>query len=624
MSTVLSAALVVVVLAVYWPVRDHGAIPFDDPSYVTENEQVLAGLSWSGVLWAFASVHAHNWHPLTWLSHMLDVELHGLDLGGHHLDSVALHGGAAALLLAFLARATGALWPSFGVAALFALHPLRVESVAWLAERKDVLSAFLFALTLLLWTTYAKRAEPREGRPWYIASLAAYAAGLLAKPMLVSLPVVLLLLDVWPLRRLRGVLGAGGGGEVGSGSGRVALAPRALLMEKAPFFLLAMLVAGGTLVAQQRVVKSLDSHPLDERVVTAITSCWVYLGKLAWPRDLAIFYPYDAGRWRPSVVVALGLGLAAATALAASLARRHGYVFVGWLWYLATLAPVLGLVQVGLQARADRYTYLPSIGVLIAVVFGLREAGRRLLPGESARRAAAAVLLLVPCVLLAGATRAQLALWRDPATLYAHAAAVTTDNAWAHHNAAQVLLRRGDDVGAARHFEEVARIDPSDVDALRNLGAIAARAGRFAAAAAIHRRAAAAAPGDPRVHRDLGEALLAAGELEPAAEVLERAGSLRADDAEVWYLLGTVRVQQDRVAEGEALLHRAVALDPGHAGVHNALGVIAARRGDRAEAARRFEEALRLEPGYSEARRNLDLLAAYGSGTGGSAARRSG
>ncbi|HUP25093.1 MAG TPA: tetratricopeptide repeat protein [Thermoanaerobaculia bacterium] len=612
--------LTLAVFGAYWPVRQHGAIPFDDPSYVTDNPRVLAGLTWEGARWAFGSVHAHNWHPLTWLSHMLDVELFGLDLGRHHLTSVALHAGAAALLLVFLVGATGTTWPSLAVATVFALHPLRVESVAWLAERKDTLSALLFVLVLVCWTRYLKQTTPRGRGAWYSASLGGYALGLLAKPMLVSLPVVLLLLDAWPFARWRG---SAERARDGDGPGRRAetpglgssVSPWRLLLEKLPFFGLATLVALGTLYAQQGVTKSLDSHPLQDRLITAVTSCWVYLGKLAWPRDLAILYPYDAARWESGTVLALGAGLLASTALAVGQARRRGYLCTGWLWYLATLMPVLGLVQVGLQARADRYTYLPSIGVLIAAIWGVRELAVRAIPAAGVRHALAAAALVTLALVLARGTREQLSLWQDPAMLYAHAAEVTRDNEWAHYNLAQVLLRRGDDAGAQRHFHEVTRITPDHPAAWRNLGAIAARAGRREEALEGFARAARASPGDPHARRDLGEALLAMDRLEAAAEAFQRALELRPEDSAARYLLGTVRIRQDQIEEGVVLLHRALELDPAHPGAHNALGVVAARQGDLERAARHFVEALRHDPEYAEARRNLELLAAT-SGSG--------
>jgi Flp pilus assembly protein TadD len=539
---------------------------------------------------------------------MLDVELFGLDLGRHHLVSATLHAGAAALLLVFLSRATGAVWPSAAVAALFALHPLRVESVAWLAERKDTLSAFCFTLVLVLWGEYQARKQTAAARGWYMACIGGYGLGLLAKPMLVSLPLVLLLLDVWPFARGRAAAdGERGGVRTERGPRAVA---RTLLLEKAPFFALAVAVAGGTLLAQERIVKSLESHPLDDRLVTAVVSCWVYLGKLVWPRDLAIFYPYDAARWHAGVVAALGLGLVGITVLVAAQARRRGYLCTGWLWYLVTLAPVLGLVQVGLQARADRYTYLPSIGVLVVIVWGLRELGQRAIPEPLLRRVVAVAAVALACVLLVRVTRTQLGLWGDAAVLYAHAAEVTSDNDWAHLNTAQVLLRRGDDEGARRHFEEVVRIVPAHSDSLRNLGAISARAGRSSEAVDLYRRAAAAAPEDWNAQRDLGEVLLQAGALEPARTALERADALRPDDPSVIYLLGTIHLRQGDLAGGESLLNRAIELAPRHAGAHNALGVAAAERGDLDAAVRAFAEAVRLDPSYAEARRNLELTTA--------------
>ena len=628
-----AAVLFAVTIAVFAPVRDHGAIPFDDPSYVTHNAQVQAGLTIEGVRWAFTSVHAYNWHPLTWIAHMIDVELFGDDLGKHHLSSVVLHAASAAMLLLLLAGATGALWRSAVVATVFALHPLRVESVAWLSERKDTLSAFLFLLCLALWVL-RERAAPERRRLLYVSCLAVYALGLLAKPMLVTLPLVLLLFDLWPLRRWsfpgeaaaplpppdeakRGASArrrrqkpaeprrAGSGVEEAANA--TARQPwRRLLLEKAPFLALALIVSVGTLIAQQRLIKPFDSHPLGERLVNAAVTPVMYLWKLLWPERLAIFYPYDADRFGAAAIagcLALSIGV---SIVAWRLRRRLPSLLVGWAWYLVSLAPVVGLVQVGLQARADRYTYLPQVGVLIAVVWGAWAAMERLRE-RAAVRVPVVVAVVAIALVLASRTRRQLATWSDAETLYRHALEVTVDNAWAHYNLAQILQRQGEPAALAeaeRHFAATLELEPENADALRNLGVLAEQRGELTLAVDRFEQAAHLDPANRFAWRELGRAALRLGRLEQAGAALERAVDLGAD-AEASYLLGSVRVQQGRIEEAAALLERAAELEPRHAGVHNALGVVAARRGELGEARRHFARAVELDPAYAEARANL-------------------
>ena len=332
------AGLAAAIFIVYSAVLRFGFVNYDDPVYLAQNPNVRDGITWSGIVWAFSHSFAGNWFPLTWISHMLDCQLFGLDAGAHHFTNLVLHTAATLLLFAVLKRITHARWPSAFVAALFALHPLHVESVAWIAERKDVLSAFFWMLTL--WT-YARYVE-RPGRARYLWTLAAFALGLMAKPMLVTLPLVLLLLDYWPFAR----------------------GPR--IKEKLPFFALSAAVCVVTYLAhaQAKAVISLETIPAALRVENALVSYAAYIGKMFWPSGLAFFYPYPKGGLAiPAALAAVGI---AAVTIAA---RKRPYLLVGWLWFLVTLAPVIGLVQAGLQARADRYMYLPMVGLAIMIAW---------------------------------------------------------------------------------------------------------------------------------------------------------------------------------------------------------------------------------------------------------------
>jgi protein O-mannosyl-transferase len=346
-------ALVLVNVAVFGAVRHFDFVTWDDPPYVTENPIVRAGLTWSGVVWAFTTAHGPYWHPLTWLSHMLDVQLYGLHAGGHHLTNLVLHVSNSVLLLLLLRRMTGALWKSAAVAALFAVHPLHVESVAWVAERKDVLSTLFWILTMWAYLTYARR--PGAGR--YAAVLLVFALALMAKPMVVTLPLILLLLDVWPL-------------------GRVSLSWHRLVLEKTPMFALSAAAGVATIVVQQRVgaLAAITSVTPGLRVANALVSYGNYLAKTLWPARLAALYPYPQSLPAWPWLLTCGFGLAAISVAAVRLAPRRPYLMMGWFWYLLTLLPVIGLVQVGPQAMVDRFTYVPLVGVFVIVVWGASDA----------------------------------------------------------------------------------------------------------------------------------------------------------------------------------------------------------------------------------------------------------
>ena len=442
------AGLALLVLVAFEGVRGHEFLAFDDDAYVTTNALVRGGLSLAGAGRAFSEFHAGNWHPLTWLSHMADVSLFGLDPHAHHAVNLALHLANALLVFLALHALSGATWRSAAVAALFAVHPLRVESVAWVAERKDLLSGFFALLALLAWARFARLREPRA----YVAALAAFAAGLLAKPMLVTWPFVLGLVELWPLAGLRT---------------RADL--RLRLRELAPFFALSAASCAITLAAQAPAITPL---PLELRVANALLAFPAYLSRAFWPSGLAALYPY---RSSPGV---LEVGAAAALVIGLSLLafaqrRRRPWLLVGWLWFAGMLVPTLGLVQVGVQAFADRYTYLPLLGVTVAAVWSVAELAERARFGRPLAGGALA-LALAGCV---AATRAQVAVWHDTVSLFTHATLVTRDNWFAHTELGVALAARGEFPEARAHFEAALRSHPRYPRALANLGLTLARTG---------------------------------------------------------------------------------------------------------------------------------------------------
>lgn len=473
-TLVAALLLLAATAAVYAPVRTHEFAGLDVEEYLTGNDAVGRGLTAPGVRWAFTTRHAANWHPVTWLSHQLDVTLFGLAPGRHLVVSAALHAAAALLVLLVFAALTGALWPSAFVAGVFALHPLHVESVAWIVERKDVLSALFWMLTIAAYLGHVRR----RGRWWLPAAVGLMAVGLMAKPTAVTLPFVLLLLDAWPLGRFRAVRRAGGA----KGGPRGPLGP--LLAEKVPFFLLSAASVLATLWAQ--APQAVYRVPVGLRVANALASYLDYAGAALWPAALAAFYPHPAST---GAGVPVGKALLAFLLLAGAgwcallLARRAPFLGVGWLWFVGTLVPMIGLVQVGAQARADRYTYLPLIGLAVAAAWsGAALAGRR-------PRAAPLVGVLGLSVLaaLATAARAQVETWRTTESVFAHALAVTERNWMAHDVVGRALQLRGLNAEALPHFEEALRISPGLAPAGNRLGMALRDLGRRGEAAARFR-----------------------------------------------------------------------------------------------------------------------------------------
>ena len=561
--------LMALTLAVFWTAKDNDFIYFDDQAYVTENPHVLGGLSWEGVKWAFSNPVCSNWHPVTVLSHMLDCEVFGANPQGHHLVNVLLHAVNAALVFALLHQMTGAVWRSLFVAAFFAVHPLRVESVAWVAERKDVLSGLFFFLTLWAYLKYARgerrgagekseiippsgtksetnpksqnqdaKSEVQDSTPinreqgfkvqgsrssrsifhlpfsiFYLLALLLFALGLMSKPMVVTLPFVLLLLDYWPLQRFQ-----------------LPVWWR-LVWEKVPFFALA---AGGSVVTFQvqkhtGAVITVETLQVGERAGNALISYCRYLDKLFWPTDLAVYYPHPRHWPVEKLLLAIGLLLAIWGAVYV-LRRRWPFLLMGWVWFVGMLVPVLGLVQVGSQALADRYTYLPSLGILILVIWG----GYELIPerfrgwsGAPKAFGAAGSAAILLCAVL---TRQQIAYWKDTEALFRHAIEVTKDNAFALNNLGYALINKGQYTEAINHYQEAIHLKPDDAQFRNNLGVALLGIGRASEAINELQKAIRLQPSYANAHNNLGSALAKKGRWDEAIVEHERALELQPND----------------------------------------------------------------------------------------------
>jgi tetratricopeptide (TPR) repeat protein len=508
-TAVLAALLLAGVLAAFAPVARNGFTIYDDSDYLTGNPVVRRGLTAEGVRWAFTATRFNNWHPVTWLSHMADVSLFGMDAGRHHLVGVLIHAASTLLLFLLLARATGRPLLGAATAALFALHPLRVESVAWAAERKDVLSVFLGFCALAAYDGHVRRPAARR----LAAVTGLFALALMAKPMLVTLPFLLLLLDYWPYGRWPR-----------AGRGATAAPPTGLARlvgEKAPLLLLA---AGAGLVTYR--VQALGGagdfgarFPFPLKAANAAVAAVKYLGMAAYPRGLAVLYPFPERYPGAGTLAAALLALAGATLLAVRFRRSHPYLVVGWLWYLGTLVPVIGFVQIGLQGMADRYTYLPLVGIFLLVSWSLGSlAARR--PALRAPVAALALGALAVCIPL---TRAQVRVWRDDVTLFAAAVARTSGNWVAENNLGNVLSVAGRAAEAIPHYRAALAASPGNAESHYNLAHNLETLGRTEEAAEHYRAAIAADPGFAGAHNNLGLLLRRQGRTEEALEHLRAA-----------------------------------------------------------------------------------------------------
>ena len=581
-------------LAVYSQVRHYEFVNYDDPEYVGNNIHVRAGLTAGGLVWALTSFDAANWFPLTWLSHMADIQFFGMESGWHHLTNVWLHAIDALLLFAVLKRMTGARWPSALVAFLFALHPLHVESVAWVAERKDVLSAFFWFLTLWCYARYAER--PGAGR--YLAVLLAFCLGLMAKPMIVTLPFVLLLLDVWPLRRARLPW------RWNSPPGK------ALLLEKLPLLALAVGTSVVTFLAQRHsgAVAPLVGIPLALRLENGLVSYLAYIGDMLWPANLAVLYPLP--RTLPALgVAAAGLALAGISILVARQFRARPYLAVGWCWYLGTLVPVIGLVQVGTQSHADRYTYVPAIGLSIMLAWGAAELVERRPRARNAVIGAA----VVACSACLAVTWFQIQYWASSERLLGHALEVTSDNFITHHNLADYYLQVNRNEEARQQEAEALRINPLYLEARLNLALALSLLGRPGDAETEYRRALELHPEGKQMvvaHSGLGAALAAQHRTTEALPELQLAVRLKPESADGHYNLGTALAELGRNREAASELAAAVRLQPEDAEAHHKLALALAAQGKQDEAANEFAAVAHLRPDDAVIQYNLAIALA--------------
>jgi len=549
----LCVGLFVVTLGTFWPATRNGFVNLDDLAYVVRNPQVSQGVTLSGLWWAATRSHSGNWHPVTWLSHMVDCELFGLDPFGHHLVSVLIHSLSAVLLFIVFHRMTAAMWRSLVTAALFAVHPLRVESVAWAAERKDVLSVFFFLATLWAYVGYVKRPSVRA----YLPVVLLFVLGLMSKPMLVTVPAVLLLLDYWPLGRVAAWRQGAEGGEIG-----LSLDLRRLVIEKTPLFALSLGSCVVTVIAQSRggAVGTLENYPVLVRLGNAVVSYAAYIRMTLWPEGLAVFYPHPgASPSLPSILAAMLL-LACAGFWCWRWRFSQPFGLVGLLWFLGTLVPVIGIVHVGLQSRADRYTYIPQIGLLVMLVWGVSTLAAR---KERGRRVAG-VLALATVLTLMALTRSQTRHWRNSLTLFGHTLSVTAENALAHNNLGAALMELRLYEEAAKQLEEALRIQPKYTDAHNNLGETYRRLGRLDEAIEHFMVSVADDPTDPRAHRCVGLAHAARGEPERAARHFREALRLGPDGPELRFQLARALEKLGRIEEARAEYEEALKMKPDH------------------------------------------------------------
>jgi tetratricopeptide (TPR) repeat protein len=526
LEILVSLLLVVACVGAMAGVLENGFVNYDDGTYVVDNPYVRGGLTASGLAWAFTSTYAGNWHPLTWISHLLEVDLFALTPAFFHLTNLLIHVASVLALFLVLERMTGALWRSACVAALFGLHSLHVESVAWVAERKDVLSAFLGILTIGAYVRYVENSSPLH----YLLVSVCYALGLMAKPMLVTLPCLLLLLDYWPLGRWRSIPFS------------------RLLLEKLPLFGLAALSSAATLYAQNAsgAVRSLEQVSLQLRAENAMLAYVHYLSKTFWPVDLAVYYPYLASGSTVWQAVASGLSLVGISVLAVLLGRRYPYLPVGWFWFVGTLVPVIGLVQVGRQGMADRYTYLPLIGLFIGVTWGVADlAAQRSRP--NVWLVPLTVVVLGACITL---TRAQVGYWHDSVALWSHAIDVTGSNFVAENNLGRALFEQQGGLAKAEiHFANAARLEPQSDEAEGNLGMAKLAQGKLEDAVYHLARALALNPESAKTHNNLGLALLYQGKPDRAREHFLLASKLEPGMLDIRANMGVALLQEGKPGE---------------------------------------------------------------------------
>jgi len=582
--------LIASTLLVYAPIKDLPFISYDDDLYVTGNSWVQQGLTWQGARWAMTALEGGSWHPLTWLSHMLDVQLFGLNPSGHHLTNLLLHLANVLLLFGVLQRMTGAVWRSAGVAALFALHPLNMESVAWVAERKNVLSTLFWLLTIWAYVTYVRQ----PGWQRYLGVMGAFVLGLMAKPMLVTLPCVLLLMDYWPLGRL--------GKDWREFQKRV---PR-LVVEKLPLFIPAAAISVVTIAGQSQIgtLSSWEGLSLGIRVANAVAAYGIYIKKMLWPMDLAVLYPHPG-----TSLSVWPVALAALLLVVLSLGvwwqgRRSRYLVVGWCWYLGTLFPVSGLIQVGGQAMADRYTYIPLMGLFIITVWGAADMmGKMRWRGEWF--IVAALFMLMPLTVL---SRVQLSYWRNTTALFEHALLVNPNNSIAHNVLGWKSMGKMEFTQAQRHFMQAIKISPKYATFYNDLGLALLEQEKFREAALPFSQAMDVDPNYAPAYGNMGLVLAAQERYEEAIDWYHRALEIAPDSYDNLNNLGLALMATDRLNQAIAHLSRAQEINPKNAEAHVNIGLALAKAGRTEEAALRLSQAIEIQPQFAQSYYYLGLV----------------
>ncbi len=577
--------IILLTTVVYWPIFHLGFVNYDDPLYVTDNPVVRSGITPRGISWAMTNLDSGNWHPLTWLSHMLDCQLFGLDPAGHHLTSLILHIINSLLLFAVFNRFTGMRRQSFLLAVLFAVHPLHVESVAWISERKDVLSTFFMLTALYNYSVFSRKHSWRH----YFASLLLFGLGLTAKAMLVTFPLLLLLWDIWPIRRL----------ETVNSGGRRPYA--AMICEKVPFILLSVMAGLAALYAQQKAgaMKSLTLIPMALRTANALRSYILYLFKLVWPIHLTVFYPYpEAIAWWQSLgalLIFIGAGSGALWSI-----HRRPYLTMGWFWYVISLLPVIGIVQVGLQAMADRYCYIPSIGIFVIIIWGGTELLRRI---ERPREISFFCFVVV--VIMAFTSNRQVKLWQDSATLFRHDIAVAGNSPTAWLQMGNYYFHKERYKEALKGYQQVLKTAPHNLEAQAGIGLTLAEEGRYREALKRLSPLLSRAPHNPQLLNNVGIVYLKMGKETSAVTYFQKAVVIKNDFQEALFNLANVFYKLNNLDKAAAVYKKLIETAPYLAKAYNGLGVIYARQGLYKAAAENFQTAINLAPDNTGARHNL-------------------
>jgi protein O-mannosyl-transferase len=589
-SIIVALLLVLVTAFIYRNVLRNDFDYYDDESYITANIHIQKGLSWTSIKWAFTSIgYSDNWHPLTWLSHMLDVQLFGLKPAGHHFTNLFFHILATLLLFGFLFSTTGRLWPSTLVAALFALHPLHVESVAWAAERKDVLSAVFWFATLWTYVYYTRCPNIKKYIPVFIL----FALGLMAKPMLVTLPFILLLLDYWPLERLT-------------------LNRRSLVRlaaEKLPLLMLTIASSIITIIAQHGAIGSLQQYPLWIRVSNAMISYCVYLGQAFWPVKLSVFYQFPLPQ--PVNTILCLLLLTSITAAVIGAGRKNKYLITGWLWYIVSLVPVIGIMQVGSQAHADRYTYIPLIGIFIMVAWGLYAIADKM---TLFKKLFVNVVLSIIIIGMVIKTREQIGYWKNGITLFSHGFDVTKGNVNenVYFNFGNLMMQAGRTDEAFSYYRKALELNPNFAKAHTNYGLLLSDMGRTEEAIAHYLKALEHGP-DVEVHNNLGTLLAKMGRTDEAMVHFLKALEINPNYGDAHYNFGLLLADMGRTDEAMVHYLKALEINPNDGGAHYNLGLLLADMGRSDEAIAHYQKALEFNPNKAEAHNNLGaLLAQFG------------